>query len=78
MSEQVSDLVMGALMAFFGVLGLFLAARAEDAEMYLFGLSLAGFAVLFLFGLMRRHYDELEQAAPAESDAVLLQVAGHD
>ena len=78
MSEQASDLVMGAAMGLFGLVGLFLAARAEDSEMYLFGLSLAAFAVFFLFGLIRRHYDEIEQAMPAVSAGAAARVAGHD
>jgi hypothetical protein len=78
MSEQTGDLVMGALMGLFGFVGLFLAAGAQDAEMYLFGLSLAGFAVLFLFGLMRRHYDEAEQALPVAPDAATARMAAHD
>jgi hypothetical protein len=78
MSEQISDLVMSALMGLFGMVGLFLAARAEDAEMYLFGLSLAGFAVLFLFGLIRRHFDQIDETATAPAEAVAARVSGHD
>ena len=62
MSEQTGDMIIGVVMGLLGLLGLFLAAGARDAEMYVFGLSLAGFAVLFLFGLIRRHYDEAELA----------------
>jgi hypothetical protein len=53
---KASDLLVGLMMIGFGILGLFLASRAIDSEMYLFGLSLAGFAVLFVAGQARRVY----------------------
>ena len=58
MNVQTSDIVMGVLMAVFALTGLFLASRALDAEMAIFGFSLAGFAGLFIFGLIRRHFDD--------------------
>ncbi len=57
MENDVSDLVVGLMMAVFGLLGLFLVAGAADDEMYVFGLALCVFAVLFDFGLIKRHYD---------------------
>lgn len=40
-----------------GLLGLFLASRAVDGAMSLFGFVLAGFAVLMTFLLLKRHFD---------------------
>jgi len=41
-----------------GLVGLAAAAHAVDSAMYLFGLVLAGFAVLMNFTLLKRHFDE--------------------
>jgi hypothetical protein len=57
MESNVSDLVVGLMMAVFGIVGLFLVAGAADNEMYVFGLALSGFAVCFDLGLLRRHFD---------------------
>lgn len=62
MNVEASDLATGLLMAVLGLLGLLLASGAHDDEMYLFGLSLAGFATVFVFGLIRRHYDRADAA----------------
>jgi hypothetical protein len=61
MDIEASDLFVGILVAVLGFCGLILAAGATDNEIYVFGLSLAGFSALFGVGLMRRHYDKLEQ-----------------
>lgn len=65
MDIEASDLIVGLLMAALGLVGLFLASGAHDDEIYVFGLSLAGWAVLFLFGLIRRHYDKADAARVA-------------
>jgi energy-converting hydrogenase Eha subunit E len=65
MGEQVSDALVGAMMTVFGMIGIVLAAGARDDEMTVFGYSLAGLAVCFVFGLVRRHYDEAEAAQHA-------------
>jgi hypothetical protein len=72
MESNVSDLVVGLMMAVFGLIGLFLVAGAADAEMYVFGLALCVFAVLFDFGLIKRHYDRRDAilAAARESTHV--------
>jgi len=62
MGFETGDIVVGLMVAALGLLGLFLAAGAWDGEMYLFGLVLAGFAVVFDFGLLRRHYDRVDAA----------------
>ena len=56
-----SDLIVGAMMSLFALLGLFLVARAADDEMYVFGLSLTAFGVIFVFGLVKRYWDRRDQ-----------------
>jgi uncharacterized membrane protein len=46
--------IIGGIITLLGVVGLFLAAHAADNGIYLFGLLLFLFAVLFDFGLIRR------------------------
>lgn len=65
MDLEPSDVIVGLMVAVLGLLGLLLIARAWDDEMYLFGLVLAGFAVVFDFGLLRRHYDRRDAALAA-------------
>ncbi|MGC8476128.1 MAG: hypothetical protein ACP5NP_07220 [Acetobacteraceae bacterium] len=62
MEFEPGDVIVGLMVTALGVLGLFLAAGAWDDEMYLFGLVLAGFAVVFDFGLLRKHYDRKDAA----------------
>jgi membrane protease YdiL (CAAX protease family) len=67
--ESVSSLLVGAMVAAFGVVGLFLVAHAADSEMLLFGVSLAGFAIAFDFNLIRRHFNTVDKAHAAEREA---------
>lgn len=62
MDIEASDLIIGLLMLACGLAGLFLAAGAHDVDMSVFGLLLAGWAVVFEFGLIRRHYDRIDAA----------------
>ena len=55
-----SDFIVGLLMTAFGIIGLILASGAMDNEMYVFGLALFAFAVVFDLGLIRRHFDRQE------------------
>lgn len=57
MHEQTSDLVVGLLVLILGLVGLVMASGALDDAIYVFGLSLAGFAALFIIGLVKRHFD---------------------
>jgi hypothetical protein len=68
MDFETGDIVVGLMVVVLGLLGLLVAARAWDNEMYLFGLTLAGFAVAFDFGILRRHFDRAD-AARAETQA---------
>ena len=65
MESNISDMVVGLMVAVFGLIGLFLIAGAADVEMNVFGYSLTGFAVCFDFGLIRRHYDRRDAAQAA-------------
>ncbi len=58
-------LVMGMMMSLLGILGVFFAARAQDVEISIFGFSLLAFAIMFVFGLLRQHYDTVDSHAPA-------------
>ena len=62
MDVEPSDLIVGLLMAALGLTGLILASGAMDDAMSVFGLALFGFACLFEFGLLRRHFDRKEAA----------------
>jgi hypothetical protein len=54
-----------------GVFGLFLAANAADRGIYAFGLGLAGFAIIYIFGQMKQGFDASDRArhAPAPEPA---------
>ena len=54
---RTADAAVGVLVAVLGLIGLILAAGAADDEIYVFGLSLLAFAVVFDFALLKRHYD---------------------
>ncbi len=57
MDTGTSDVIVGILMAVFGLIGLILAGGSVDSGIYVFGLSLFGFACLFNLGLIRAYYD---------------------
>ena len=59
----------GGLVAILGVIGLFLAAGAADQGIYLFGLAVAGFAVFYVFALIKRGFDERESQVRQASSA---------
>jgi hypothetical protein len=67
MNIEVSDLIVGVLVSLLGLLGLVLASGATDDEIYVFGLSLAGFAVVFVFGLIRKHFDRQDARRSAQA-----------
>jgi hypothetical protein len=65
MESEVSDLVVGLMMAAFGLVGLFLVAGAADNEMYVFGFALCVFAVCFNAGLIRHYFDRRDAVRAA-------------
>jgi hypothetical protein len=60
--ESFANVLVGLMVAGFGILGLFLVAGAADSEMFIFGLGLAVFAVAFNFGQVKRHFDKRDAA----------------
>jgi hypothetical protein len=62
MESSVSWIING-LVALAGILGLFLAANAVDPGFYAFGLLLFVFGVLFVFGSIKKAFDESEATA---------------
>lgn len=50
--------LLGSATGLLALTGLFMAAGARDGAVYLFGLSLFGFGVLFIFGLLKYGFDE--------------------
>ncbi len=65
MGIEIGDLVVGLLMIAFSLVGLFFAAGVYGNEMYIFGLALAGWGAVLVFGLLRRHFDRRAVARPA-------------
>jgi len=59
---DTGEFFVGILVAVLGLVGLVLASGALDDEIYLFGLSLAGFAFLFDMMLVKKHYDRADAA----------------
>ena len=49
--------IAGGVVAILGVIGLFLAAGAADRGIYLFGLALFAFAILYVFALIKQGFD---------------------
>ncbi len=68
--EETSEILTGGLVTVLGLIGLLLASGALDDEMYLFGFSLAGFALAFDFMLIGRHHDRVDAARAAAKAAV--------
>ncbi len=52
--ESVSDAIFTGLMAVFGLIGVVMAVGARDAEIFIFGASLAVLAAAFIAGIWRR------------------------
>ncbi len=63
MDSEIGDTIVGIMMGVFGLVGLILASGAHDDEMYVFGWALTGFSVLFIFGLIKGHYDRRDRLA---------------
>jgi galactitol-specific phosphotransferase system IIC component len=56
--EGTGRWVFGGVFVLVAILGLALASAAKDNVMYVVGLVVFAFAVLFVFGLMQRTFDE--------------------
>jgi len=68
---SLGDIVVGVFVAVLGLAGLVLAGGALDKEIYVFGLSLFGFAVVFDWGLL------LKAIRQAEAEATRARAGGH-
>lgn len=75
--QTLSAWIVGGMVVALGVGGLYLSAHADDGIMHATGLLIAGFSVLFVFGLIAGHVGE-----PAAGDQSALgesaDRAGHD
>lgn len=58
--DDIGNWIIGGVAGILGVLGLFLASGAADRGMYLFGLLLFVFAVLFIFSRIKEAFDVAE------------------
>ena len=57
----------GGFAVIFGLVGLFLAAGAADRGIYVFGLAVAGFAVFYVFALIKQRFDALERRSRGQA-----------
>ena len=63
---KTSSIFTFAVMAVLAILGLFIASRAVDAGMQLFGFVLVAFGVFKVFWLINRHFDQLAAGSDAD------------
>jgi hypothetical protein len=67
--------IVGGLVGVVGIFGLFLAANAEDRGIYVFGLGLAAFAIIYVFGQMKQGFDASDRARSARSPGSNIETA---
>ncbi|MCC7271780.1 MAG: hypothetical protein IT561_03865 [Alphaproteobacteria bacterium] len=58
---MVGRWLLGGIVGIIGIIGLFLAATVHTPGFYTFGLLLAGAAVVYIFAMIKRSFDELER-----------------
>jgi len=63
---STSSIFTIAIMAVLAILGLFIASRAVDDGMQVFGFTLVGFGIFLTFWLINRHFDRLAAASDAD------------
>jgi len=68
--------IASGLVGVLGIVGLFLAANAHDRGIYVFGLALAGFAVVYVFAQMKQGFDASDHARSAGSQEPETATAG--
>ena len=64
------------LVGVLGIFGLFLAANAEDHGVYVFGLGLAAFAIIYVFAQMKQSFDASDRARGARPPGSDIEAAG--
>ena len=62
--------IASGLVGILGIFGLFLAANAHDLGIYVFGLGLAAFAVIYIFAQMKQGFDASDRARSERSTGV--------
>lgn len=70
--------IAGGLVGVLGIFGLFLAANAEDRGIYVFGLGLAAFAIIYVFAQMKQGFDASDRARSARSPGSAIEMAERD
>jgi hypothetical protein len=58
-----------------GLFGLFLAANAHDRGIYVFGLGLAAFAIIYIFAQMKQGFDASDRARSTRSQGASIEPA---
>lgn len=56
--------IASGIVGLIGIIGLFLAANAADRGIYVFGLGLAAFAIIYISAQMKRSFDAGGRATP--------------
>ncbi|HUL09450.1 MAG TPA: hypothetical protein VLV76_24170 [Candidatus Acidoferrum sp.] len=69
--------IASGVVGILGVVGLFFAANAHDRGIYVFGLGLAGFAVIYVFAQMKQGFDARDRAGSAGERESDVATAGH-
>ena len=59
----MSNWIMGIFVGLLGLVGLFMASAARDLGIYVFGMALMAFAVLFCWFMIKTAFDEAERQA---------------
>ena len=67
--------IASGLVGVLGIFGLFLAANAEDRGIYVFGLGLAAFAIIYVFAQMKQGFDASDRARSARSPDADIEAA---
>ena len=64
--EETLPWIAGGVISLIGIVGLFLSAEAADGGIYLFGLALFAFAVIYVFWQIKRAFDRRDTPGAAE------------
>jgi len=67
--------IVCGLVGAIGVFGLFLAANAGDRGIYVFGLGLAAFAIIYVFAQMKQGFDARDRARSEHSPGSEVETA---
>jgi hypothetical protein len=59
--EGTAKWCTGGFVAILGIIGLFMAANAHDRGIYLFGLAVFAFAIIYVFSQIKQGYDSRDR-----------------